>query len=127
PRRSRPNKVRPPARGQSTRATRRDSRSAKPWTQKEATGGGRQRSRPPPVIVWTARHEFLANGFFDPSVRASKPGILRPAKVWTMYIQDWDEHFPPRLPDLPKVAAPIPASPATRLMCDRTRIRASGT
>src|SRR3954451_3380210 len=29
-------------------------------------------------------------------------------KAWMMYVQDYDEHFPPRLPDPPKPPAPYP-------------------
>ncbi len=29
-------------------------------------------------------------------------------KAWMMYVQDYDEHFPPRLPDPPKIPQPYP-------------------
>jgi prepilin-type N-terminal cleavage/methylation domain-containing protein len=32
-------------------------------------------------------------------------------KAWMMYVQDWDEHFPPRLPNPPAIAAPYPCKP----------------
>jgi prepilin-type N-terminal cleavage/methylation domain-containing protein len=32
-------------------------------------------------------------------------------KAWMMYVQDYDEHFPPRLPDPPKTPDPYPCKP----------------
>src|SRR6478672_13642450 len=32
-------------------------------------------------------------------------------KAWMMYVQDYDEHFPPRLPAPPAIADPYPCKP----------------
>src|SRR5436309_9575859 len=32
-------------------------------------------------------------------------------KAWMMYVQDWDERFPPRLPPPPAIVEPYPCKP----------------